>query len=212
MRDWGGELGEGAFGGWVMLWKGKPGVAVVDVGDACRGADGEEAVWAKRERLGSRSGVLGVTSATEGDDGGAYGAFVDPSSDDFFLPAVPFYGFSALAYCYQALAIAPPCEIRDAASSFDAHCCYPLTSSRVKDLYTPTSLFAGADDAHVSSAGRELEALERSHVCRFFLGACPQGVGHFFDFPRREVPDVEVATSTGAVDLIARRVEECGRG
>ena len=120
MRDWGGELGEGAFRARVLLWKRQPGMAIVDVGDACGGADGEEAVWAERERLG-RSRVLGGTSAAESHDGGAHGAFVDPSSDDFLLPAIPFHGFSAFTYCHQSLAIAPPCEIRDAASSFDAH-------------------------------------------------------------------------------------------
>lgn len=108
-----------------------PLASIINIDDAGGAADSQPAVASQSFRA--------RPTPSDGYDGRAHGALVDPARYDCSLPPVPFDRLASFAEHDHALAVAPPFEICHAAFAFDAHFCYPLAGGGVQDVDIATS-------------------------------------------------------------------------
>ena len=113
----------------------------------------------------------------ESDDGGAYGAFVDPAGYNAFFVGRPFNGLASFAEDSHSVAVAPPIEVCDAAVAFDAGFRDPLTCISIENVYDTTAFSAGANETDPAATGAKFEALHAALSVRVAHYA-----GDFFDF------------------------------
>lgn len=87
-----------------------PAAAVVEVDDAAARAEGDPAAAAQEV------GIVEAEIAAQGDDGRADGAVIDPAPHHSSLRDIVLADFAVLPNGRKPVAIAPPCEVRNAAA------------------------------------------------------------------------------------------------